>query len=421
MAEETPRLYLTDVNLKGYKSIKDTQATFNEGINIIIGPNGSGKTNFLEYLDKTVENKIVEEAINGRTLINFIISSKNRRYSIKTDIDYFFATLDPEDEELRQLPEDTKSVFIYYAAYLINDEEVFYVQKKAYKSIALFDDEIYAALDIFLKANEETFFKEEFLNFPLTINNYDVQFLRYNLANSFTKLAEANTLTYTLKRFGRYAISNLDYANPLVLLIENLFAKETGESIEMEEMISLVINSFSRNYSIDYQSQIALCTPVQDVRVYPFLHASPKSTHIEVNFLIFEFKIGNDWFLWKQLSDGTKRAFSIAISVLKNEHGPILLEEPELGLYPDQLQKLLTFIKEQSSRLQFIITTHSPDVLDILGIDELDKINICEMKGEEGTKIRKMTEKERTAVKGYYDEFGVLSDYWRYENFGLSK
>ncbi|MEY4927547.1 MAG: hypothetical protein RI894_1983 [Bacteroidota bacterium] len=48
--------YFKNVHLKGYKSIKDTQIEFLRGLNIIIGQNGSGKTNFFGILRRCIEN-----------------------------------------------------------------------------------------------------------------------------------------------------------------------------------------------------------------------------------------------------------------------------------------------------------------------------------------------------------------------------
>ena len=49
--EQEESAYITSVNLKGYKSIRDVSVTLNKGLNILIGANGSGKTNFMEFLD----------------------------------------------------------------------------------------------------------------------------------------------------------------------------------------------------------------------------------------------------------------------------------------------------------------------------------------------------------------------------------
>ena len=93
----------------------------------------------------------------------------------------------------------------------------------------------------------------------------------------------------------------------------------------------------------------------------------------------------------------------------------ILLEEPELGIHPDQLHKLLQFLREQSEKHQLIITTHSPQVLDMLHEDELDRITICELDEKKGTQFRKLKKAQIATAKKYMKEEGLfLSDYWRY-------
>jgi len=98
-----------------------------------------------------------------------------------------------------------------------------------------------------------------------------------------------------------------------------------------------------------------------------------------------------------------------------NELPIILLEEPELGIHPHQLHQLMQFIKEQSREKQIILTTHSPQVLDVLEPDELDRVIICHYDSKKGTQLRHLTEKEINKAKKYMkDDF--LSDYWRFSN-----
>lgn len=94
----------------------------------------------------------------------------------------------------------------------------------------------------------------------------------------------------------------------------------------------------------------------------------------------------------------------------------IFIEEPELGIHPDQLHKLLQFLREQSEKHQLIITTHSPQVLDMLKDDELDRITICELDEKKGTQFRKLKKAQIATAKKYMNtEPGMfLSDYWRY-------
>jgi len=55
--KHTNPAYISHVHLKGYKSIIDTEVELHPGLNILIGPNGSGKTNFLEFLYKIITIK----------------------------------------------------------------------------------------------------------------------------------------------------------------------------------------------------------------------------------------------------------------------------------------------------------------------------------------------------------------------------
>ena len=93
----------------------------------------------------------------------------------------------------------------------------------------------------------------------------------------------------------------------------------------------------------------------------------------------------------------------------------ILIEEPELGIHPHQLHKLMLFLKEQSRTKQIIITTHSPEVLNILDGDELDSIILSYSDKEKGTLMRHMADKEKTKAKAYIKE-DFLSDYWMHSN-----
>jgi predicted ATP-binding protein involved in virulence len=52
--EERPRVYLNKVHLKGFKSIEDVSIDFQKGLNILIGKNGSGKSNFLEMINLAI-------------------------------------------------------------------------------------------------------------------------------------------------------------------------------------------------------------------------------------------------------------------------------------------------------------------------------------------------------------------------------
>lgn len=68
------------------------------------------------------------------------------------------------------------------------------------------------------------------------------------------------------------------------------------------------------------------------------------------------------------LSDGTLR-FLFLIAVLANPSPPpiIAIDEPETGLHPSMLPIVAEYARDASRRAQVILTTHSPEFLDAFG------------------------------------------------------
>lgn len=68
------------------------------------------------------------------------------------------------------------------------------------------------------------------------------------------------------------------------------------------------------------------------------------------------------------LSDGTLR-FLCLLAILASPNLPslIAIEEPEIGLHPSMLPILAEYLRDASLRSQVIVTTHSPELLDAFG------------------------------------------------------
>lgn len=81
-------------------------------------------------------------------------------------------------------------------------------------------------------------------------------------------------------------------------------------------------------------------------------------------------------FLASSMSDGTLRAFGVLLALFqsdrtRSELNPLLigLEEPEMALHPAAASVLLAALREASQRVQILVTSHSPDLLDNPDID----------------------------------------------------
>lgn len=86
---------------------------------------------------------------------------------------------------------------------------------------------------------------------------------------------------------------------------------------------------------------------------------------------------GSDFpFQPNQLSDGTMRFICLATALIQPyPPATIVIDEPELGLHPYAISMLADLIKSASERTQVIISTQSPTLLDYFDPNEIVVVN----------------------------------------------
>jgi hypothetical protein len=105
---------------------------------------------------------------------------------------------------------------------------------------------------------------------------------------------------------------------------------------------------------------------------------------------------GERWLAAAQESDGTLRLAGI-LTALFQQPSPTLLgfEEPELAIHPGALPVLYDFLAEGSTRSQILLTTHSPDLLDLVPLED---VRVVERRGG-GTTVSHVDARQRELVK----------------------
>jgi len=90
-----------------------------------------------------------------------------------------------------------------------------------------------------------------------------------------------------------------------------------------------------------------------------------------------------------RLSDGTLRYLCL-LSILCHPTPPpvIGIEEPELSLHPDAIKIVAELLKEASQRTQLIVTTHSDSLVSDLS-DSPDSVIVCERE-QDGTVLKRL-------------------------------
>jgi len=107
------------------------------------------------------------------------------------------------------------------------------------------------------------------------------------------------------------------------------------------------------------------------------------------------------------MSDGTLRAFGLLMAVFQQPPPSVLvIEEPEATIHPGALGSVLDLIRHASSKMQVIVTTHSPELLDAEWIKDQ---HLRIVTWEEGAShVRTLSDASRDALREHLMGAGEL-------------
>jgi predicted ATPase len=115
-----------------------------------------------------------------------------------------------------------------------------------------------------------------------------------------------------------------------------------------------------------------------------------------------------------QFSDGTLRFIALATALLQPlPPSTILIDEPELGLHPFALNVLTGLIASASNRTQVIVSTQSPNFLNAF---EPEDIVVIDRQNGEST-FKRLSEE---SLRSWLDEEYTLGDLWQKSVYGGS-
>ncbi|MEH2269881.1 MAG: AAA family ATPase [Nostoc sp.] len=114
-----------------------------------------------------------------------------------------------------------------------------------------------------------------------------------------------------------------------------------------------------------------------------------------------------------RLSDGTLRYLFLMALLLDPTPPPLIcLEEPEIGLHPDILSTIAEMLIEASQRTQLIVTTHSDALVSALS-EYPESLIVCE-RDKKGSHLHRQ---EPDKLKNWLENY-TLGDLWRMGEIG---
>jgi predicted ATPase len=340
------------IEIEGYKSIKNIHLKLNP-INVLIGSNGSGKTNFISFFEflnalyngrlkeyislRGGMDKILHKGSNITTQLSFNTSFSNKQNGYR-------ATLSLGDENL-----------------IFSNEYLVYNQNNG-KDISNFGTEA---------------------NIKVT-DNFRAKYVIKHL-NSFRK----------------YHFHDTSKNSPFTQLshIENdqYFLYEDGRNL------ASFLFEIQKSNKITYNRIIKTIQSVVPYFSDFFFHPN-KEGYIR---LLWQNKFSSTTYGASDLSDGTIRFIALVTLFMQpNLPASIIIDEPELGLHPFAISKLAGMIQSVASRdVQVIIATQSADLVNHFNPNDI--ITVDQFEGE--SVFTRLSEDD---LKNWLDVYSV-GDLWQ--------
>jgi predicted ATPase len=358
------------LTLKGFKSIRSLEDCELEGINVLIGANGSGKSNFVSFfylLREMVEGRLAQ-AVNlaGGADMHLHLGPKVTE-RIEAEMEFgvngYQFTLQPTA--------DNRLIFI--------DERIKYegtpgLTRDVNRSIGHGHSESKLKEQI----EKDTHNKAICTHIYESISSWTV----YHVHDTSEKATLRRTCSV-----GDYERLRPDAGN-LAAFLMNLRDSDAGSYKLIVEAVRLVAPFF------------------KDFKFRP-----KKQKGDEIVQLEWE-QQGSDYpFHPSQLSDGTIRFIALATALLQpTPPATILIDEPELGLHPYALDVLGSLILQAEERTQVIVSTQSALLLNAFSPEQIVVID-----RHEGESTFKRLDKE--SLDSWLSDF-TLGELWQKNVYG---
>lgn len=361
---------LEEYKLSGYKNILEANLSF-ENVNVIIGSNNSGKSNFIQSI----------------SFINFIINSAStddlEKYFEHGFYKTYFKELIPLSDDFSEEPRNhslsfslkfsnsvTNRVFNYYLELGITEH--FFDTKYSIKAESLDTKESNKpgqAINIFKRNGNKVKYGSKLTKTSLfeDVPNYFsvIRVLKFVLSSGIESYADAvNSLNSVIKTPTFY-FSNLE-----LLKTGNVDRLDfyNGRIVSFELKDEIIKLEKTDNWEI-FKSALENILNIEDVVVGEFLFNEEDSNKKRRKYLTFRHFQKNKNLT--NFSDGTILIIALITKVLSSNNDIFLIEEPENSTHPRALIDLFSFLKSFSEHKQFIITSHSIAILNKTKTDNI--------------------------------------------------
>jgi len=370
MVDLMPSNSLDYITIQGFKSIASIEKLALKPINVVIGANGSGKSNFIGVFD------LLHEVQEGRL----------RDYVEKAG---------GADKVLHFGSKTTKEIVIH--AKFANESALFELRLAPTSDDGLFLSG--EGVSLVMEGYEDG-------DFGFVLDSREE-----GREAAISDPKRGGAAAWVVKRLSRWRIYHLHYtsvSSPMrrtAGVHDNRFLREDAGNLPA--FLYLLREKHPDSYGLIVRT-VQLAAPFfDDFRLDPPL-LKPDDIKLE-----WRHKKSDQTFSASSLSDGTLRFIALATLFLQPEQyrpSLILVDEPELGLHPYALEVLASLIRQASVTTQVIVSTQSSLLLDHFDPEDI----LVADRVDGGTKLNRL---ESDRLKKWLEDYS-LGQLWEKNELG---
>lgn len=350
---------LDKITIRGYKSINEL-VDFELGkLNVLIGSNGAGKSNFISLF------KCLNEMVEGRfqSFVQKNGGAQNLLYygAKHTDFMEIKLAFGQNGYYAKLVPSDNDSLFF--------ETETCYFQGQGYPRPY--------EVTISTSSKESGLVKSQLQPVAQKVKNSLISWRLYHFhdTSDTSPMKKSNNISDNM--VFRPDASNLA---AYLYLLKQKYPDDYANIVDIIGMVAPFFEDFM-------------------LRPNP---VNPESIKLE-----WKHKDSDSYFDVTSLSDGTLRFICLAVLLLQpkdNLPSTILLDEPELGLHPFAITVLSNMLQSSATRTQLIVSTQSVTLINQLTPDHIIVVD----RDTQQSTFRRLTKDE---MQHWIDDYG-LGDLW---------
>ena len=367
---------LEKLTIAGFKSIKELSEFELKSINVLIGANGAGKSNFIDFfkmlrsmlgfdIAELQEPSLAAFITNEGEMDNLVFNGSKITDHIHTSLIF--------NEGLNGYRFDITPTGA--AGFLINNEACYY-KNGDYQWWELGSGHTTPKLIDYYKIEQKRKQAARYSYIFETIKSW--QIYHFHDTSQFAKVRQPNKL---------YDNQSLQFdASNIAAFLYALKQQRNGGSEAYEDIVET----------------IKIIAPFfEDFLLEPYVAGQEEKIKLQ-----WKQKGSNLPMQAYHLSDGTLRFICLVTALLQPKTPELMLiDEPELGLHPEALELLAEIIKLRREKTQFILSTQSPSFADFFAPED-----IVTIKRNEGATSFERLEPEK--LSGWLDKYSI-GQLWR--------